>query len=1428
MVTCRKFGLLDHVDGSLDAKIMEIDYSWTQIDQCIVSWLYTTISPDVLNAVMQPSNSAASLWNAINELFLDNRLQRAVYAKQEFHNLVQGEMTITAFCTRIKCLADTLRDVGSPVDDRDMLINLIRGLNESFGHCIAALTFRPEGLTFAKARSSLLLEERRLLHSTRQGQQAALLAAGQSLTASPPAAAPSTNNSGGYRGRWKKKKVKQATNGGPIVINGGPRPAAPPGFPTYPQLAGMFQAWLTHGRQPGYGPSVSNPGAGILGARPGPAPASAVPNHAGFSVFHPAEYHPAPPSPASYQGWDPAPLQQALQAMTLQPGGGGYHLPAPSISNSGSEWFLDTGATSHMASDPGTLSHTSPHTSPSKIIVANGASLPITHVGTTSVSTSSIPLHLNNVLVTPQIIKNLASVRCLTRDNPITIEFDAFGFSVKDLRTRAVILRCNSTGDLYPLHTGRPRHHHSFHATTTQLWHQRLGHLGDESLSRIVSTFQFECNKSPPHTCHACRLGKHVRLPFNVSNSQASAPFALVHCDVWTSPVLSISQYKYYLVILDDFSHYAWTFPLRRKSEVHQIFRNFLAYVNTQFQRPILSVQTDNGREFDNVANRNLLAEHGIVLRLSCPYTSQQNGRAERVLRTLNDSVRTLLFHAHLPPRFWAEALHTATYLLNLRPCRPRAYSTPHELLFQRPPEYQHLRVFGCLCYPNTSATAIHKLAPRSVACIFLGYPSDHRGYRCYDPTSGRILISRHVRFDESVFPYRDTTATSPLPAAVPDPPVFITAPARTGPVTRLTRHSPPAASSPDTASAPTPASPMAGHGDSAGAATGADSTAGSSPVAGHGASTGTASAAATPAPSTDASTASPSSPSPSTSAPSPAALGPRIHPMHTRASRGIVQPNPKFKDFVMEVSTSALSPLPSSVRVALRDPNWVAAMQDEFDALKANSTWTLVPRPPRANIITGKWVFRHKLKSDGTLDRYKARWVVRGFNQRPGVDFGETFSPVIKPATVRTVLHIAASRAWPVHQLDISNAFLNGVLTERVYCQQPTGFVDASQPDHVCLLSKSLYGLRQAPRAWYTRIGSFLARIGFTSTRSDTSLFVLRRGTETAYLLLYVDDIILTASSMPFLRHITDQLQSEFKLKDLGPLHFFLGVHVRRTRTGFFLSQERYADEILERAAMSNCTPSATPVDTKPKVSSTAGKAAPDATFYRSIAGALQYLTLTRPDISYAVGQICLHMHAPHDVHWALIKRLLRYLRGTTSHGLVIRGSSSFDLAAYSDADWAGCPDTRRSTSGFCVYLGDSLVSWSSKRQPIVSRSSAEAEYRSVANAVAECCWLRQLLGELLCPVQKATVVFCDNVSAVYLSANPVHHRRTKHIELDIHFVREKVALGHFRVVHVPTTEQLADIMTKGLPTTSFESFRSSLGIISDDAATEGGCKRT
>lgn len=327
------------------------------------------------------------------------------------------------------------------------------------------------------------------------------------------------------------------------------------------------------------------------------------------------------------------------------------------------------------------------------------------------------------------------------------------------------------------------------------------------------------------------------------------------------------------------------------------------------------------------------------------------------------------------------------------------------------------------------------------------------------------------------------------------------------------------------------------------------------------------------------------------------------------------------------------------------------------------------------------------------------------------------------------------------------------------------------------------------------------------------------------AYLLVYIDDIILTASSTALLQQIVQGLSREFAIKDLGALSFFLGVQVRRDANGFFLTQAQYTEDILERAGMVNCKPANTPVDAKQKVSASTDDPAMDATFYRSITGALQYLTLTRPDIAYAVNQACLYMQSPREAHWNIVKRILRYLRGTIDTGLRISASSSTDLTAYSDADWGGCPDTRRSTSGYCVYLGEFLISWSSKRQPIVSRSSAEAEYRGVSNAAAECCWLRNLLQELHVAVDKATIIYCDNVSVVYLSENPVHHRRTKHVELDIHFVREKVQLGQFRVLHIPTQHQIADIMTKGLPTPLFQEFRNSLCIQDSTAKTEGGC---
>jgi histone deacetylase 1/2 len=338
---------------------------------------------------------------------------------------------------------------------------------------------------------------------------------------------------------------------------------------------------------------------------------------------------------------------------------------------------------------------------------------------------------------------------------------------------------------------------------------------------------------------------------------------------------------------------------------------------------------------------------------------------------------------------------------------------------------------------------------------------------------------------------------------------------------------------------------------------------------------------------------------------------------MVTRARVGTFKPNPRY---AATATTSTLSPIPRTVHQALKDPNWTKAMQLEFDALIANHTWELVPRPPRAHVISGKWIFRHKFKEDGSFDRYKARWVVRGFTQRAGVDYGEAYCPVVKPATVRTVLHLAAQRGWPVHQLDVNNAFLHGVLDEQVYARQPAGF--NTNPDLVCRLSKSLYGLKQAPRAWYMRLASFLGSMGFRPTRSDSSLFVLRQGKESVYLLLYVDDIVLTASSKDILHHVIRTIHNEFALKDMGPLHFFLSIQVTRRPDGFHLHQQQYALDLLDRAGMADCRPSDTPVDTSGKVSGNDGTAlsTADASDYRSIVGALQYLTMTRPDLQYAV----------------------------------------------------------------------------------------------------------------------------------------------------------------------------------------------------------------
>ncbi|WVZ51744.1 hypothetical protein U9M48_002857 [Paspalum notatum var. saurae] len=453
-------------------------------------------------------------------------------------------------------------------------------------------------------------------------------------------------------------------------------------------------------------------GAGVLGPRPAFQPQQAM-----VAQFAP------PPAPTQAQGWDHAELYSALQSTSVAT------QPPPSSA----DWFMDTGATTHMTSSSGNLPNPRPLPFSTHITVGNGAKLPATHTGAVTLPTSPYPLNLPGALVSPSLIYNLVSVRKLTRDNPITVEFDSRGFSVKDLSTKMVMLRCESADDLYKLRL--PQHHALTASASIELWHAWLGHPGTDTLRQLLHNSAFTYNKSVEHVCSSYHLGKHTRLPFSTSKN-----------------ISYNSDFKYYVVLLDDFTHYIWTSPMRVKSEVLPIIRSFHTYTRTQFQLPVLALQTDNGREFDSSAMRTLLDSHGTQFRLSCLYTSQQNGKAEWILRMINDC---------------AEALNTATYLINRQPCRATGTATPHELLLGIPPNYNNLRTFGYLCYPNTAAVAPHKLYLRSMPCVFLGYPADHRGYRCLDTATRKVITSRHVVFDETQFPFHVPS----IPIASPPPP---------------------------------------------------------------------------------------------------------------------------------------------------------------------------------------------------------------------------------------------------------------------------------------------------------------------------------------------------------------------------------------------------------------------------------------------------------------------------------------------------------------------------------------------------------------------------------------------------------------------------------------------------------------------------------
>ena len=508
----------------------------------------------------------------------------------------------------------------------------------------------------------------------------------------------------------------------------------------------------------------------------------------------------------------------------------------------------------------------------------------------------------------------------------------------------------------------------------------------------------------------------------------------------------------------------------------------------------------------------------------------------------------------------------------------------------------------------------------------------------------------------------------------------------------------------------------------------------------------------------------------------------------------------------------------PQSFSEAIESKEWTNAMQSEVGALVETRTWDITKLPPGKKAIGCKWIYKLKFRADGSLERYKARLVVLRNNQKAGVDFSDTFAPVVKMSTVRTFREVAAARKWDLHQMDVHNAFLHGDLEEEVYMKLPPGF-RTRESDDVCRLRKSLYGLKQAPRCWFAKLKSALTRYGFKEAYADYSMFYFCKGGLEIYILVYVDDLVIGGNDPTKINKFKEYLVECFHMKDLGSLKYFLGIEVARNKNGIFLCQRKYALDIINEAGMLGSKPATFPLEQQHKLGLATCKFVEDPEPYRRLVGRLLYLLATRPDLTYAVHVLSQFIQKPQVYYWESALRVVRYLKGTPGQGILLRADSDLKLRGWSDFDWAGCPLSRKSVSGWFITLGSSPISWKTKKQKVVSRSSAEAEYRCMTLNVGELEWLRALLADFGVVQDGPMDLYCDNQAALYIAANSVFHERTKHVEIDCHCVRNAIQDGSIRTQKVHITVQLAYVFTKSLGRRGFETIVAKLGICNPHA---------
>lgn len=1050
-------------------------------------------------------------------------------------------------------------------------------------------------------------------------------------------------------------------------------------------------------------------------------------------------------------------------------------------------WIIDSGASQHMCNDKSQFIRLEDFTS--KITIANNTTMCATGRGDVPIQTKAgTTFTLTNVLFVPQLASNLISVSCATSNPNIRLNF--IHGECQIIHNGTVLATAYSHDSLLVLETVKPMACLS-KSVPALTWHKRLGHLNKEYMNK----FWMRSIIGPvgEYSCEGCLLNKSTRQISRTPMTKATRPLEKIHSDL-AGPITptSLGGNKYLITLTDDYSHYSWVLPCDAKSKFLELFKIFKRTVETEFGYKIAFLHCDNGGEYSSTELRQFAQQEGMQIQYTAPYSPEQNGVAERLNRTLFNTTRCFLNDSpNLIKPLWADLVRTACYIKNRVPTTATDnYKSPFEILYNRQPELDHLKIIGSTCYSHVTGRVQGKLEERSMEGILVGYEA-HNIFRVFDPMTNRVFRARDVIVREE----RSSTMAS-SPTETNNSEIIFTnlndnhrGPSRNddAPATTTTDDS---ANIPNIIMSPSEQRyrSMPGYFRSSERVYTPDST-----------------------------------------------MDELADPRYDSPSRAARA----FVSRCLVAADSGTLVIPETLEQAMSSREslqWGESMRSEMKSLLENSTWELVPTPhDGSKVIQGRWVFQTKTDAHGNIARYKSRWVVKGFQQEEGSDFTDTFACVVKPMSYKILFSLAASLDLEIEQMDVKTAFLNSPIDEDVYVEQPHGFEMETLADEqnlaseikqsttsvpkrschyprkyrhkgvlVCKLKRALYGLKQAPRAWYKTLKEFFHQCKLSPLRSDYAVFV--NSDRTLLVAVYVDDILILGKNKPQIQHLKTQLHQRFRMTDLGPVHMYLGMQIIRDRANrtIRINQQKYIRVILQRFQMEDCNAVSTPMETGLKLCKRVDPATPnEIREYQRLIGCLEYAACaTRPDITFAVHTLAQFASNPDPVHFNTAKRILRYLKGSQTFSLIFKGiaSSPVTLYGYSDADWAASHSDRKSVGGYCFYLNGSLISHMSKKQRTIALSTAESETHAAMQATKEAMWLRNLLHELGFPQNQATTIYCDNQAAIALSRNPEFHSRSKHVDIQYHFLRHHVDAQTINLKFIRSEEMAADGLTKAL----------------------------